>query len=178
MYIRHDESGNVIYVPEDVPDRDFVPTCNVRSVDPPIRRNFIGSMAGPDRETALVRGYIESRVGCKDKDESASCRAFLKAWHAIEADGNTMSIGLAIMRGGSNCVQFYFKIHGIGPVVWLPVLVTASTDRTAHIMRETSANRLALVRPTPKPAPLGDEPPRRFIPPKVDTVLIRPKRPR
>ena len=176
MYIRHDDAGIAIYVPEDVPDRDFVPTGNVRSVDPPTRRHFINNLPPHKRATAPVRGYVESRVGCKNAAESKACRGFLRAWHEIDADGNEMGIDLAIMPSTRNAVQFYFHIHGVGPVVWLPVLVTASNDRTSHIMRETGPDRVAIA-PPPRGPVDPDNQTRRRIPPKVGTVLVTPKRP-
>jgi len=148
-----------------------------RDLDPTVRRNFINSMPPPKRMTALVRGYVESRVGCKDKRESAACRSLLKTWHAIEADGNEMGIGLAVMRAEQDCVQFFFNIHGVGPVTWLPVLVTASNDRTTHILRETSPDRIALAQPTRGPVDPLEEARRRRVPPKPVTVLIPGRRP-
>ena len=175
MYVRHDDDGNVSFVPEDgSPHRDFVPTCNVRAVDPPVRRHFINSKPAYKRATALIQGYVESRVGCKDPEESKACRAFLKTWHSISADGNEMGVDLAAIRASANAVQFFFHIHGVGPVTWLPVLVTASNDRTSHIMRETGACRSAFVEPEGRNSDQVLEPPQRRIPPKVPTVLIRP----
>lgn len=180
MYLRHDDAGNVIYVPEDRPDRDWVPTENVRVTDPVVRRSFINSLTPVKRQTALVRGYIETRVGCDDKAESKACRTFLKAWHALEADGNEMGVELGVVSVVCNKapgVQFYFYIDGVGPVKWLPVLVTASNDRTTHILREVSPDRSVYVQPSRSRGPVDpDAVPRRRIPPKVETVLVPGKR--
>ena len=152
--------------------RDWVPMGSVRAADPPSRRHFINSLPPHKRGTALIRGYVESRVGCKDKDESAACRSFLASWHALGADDNEAGIDIAVMPAKGNAVQFYFHIHGAGPVVWLPVLVTASNERTAHIIRETSYNRVTLA-PDFRPSLMPDGQPNRRIPPKVKTELIK-----
>ena len=154
------------------PVRDWVPMGSVRQCDPPLRRSFINSLAPHKRATALIQGYVESRVGCKNQAESSACQGFLKAWHAIKADGNEAGIDLAVMPAKGNAVQFYFHIHGIGPVLWLPVLVTASNDRTAHIQRETSDHRVRIA-PEFCPAVMPEDEPKRRVPPKVDTVLFK-----
>lgn len=143
-----------------------------KCVDPPVRRHFINNLPPHKRATALIRGYVETRVGCIDKGEAKACRGFLKAWHAIEADGNEMGIELAVMPAKGNAVQFYFNVHGIGPVVWLPVLVTAANNHTHQIMRETGPNRLAIA-PGPRATVDPGDDKRRRVPPKIETVLIK-----
>lgn len=152
--------------------REWVPMGSVRATDPPLRKHFINNLPPHKSATALIRGYVESRVGCKDKAESEACQGFLRAWHAIEADGNEAGIDLAVMPANGNAVQFYFHIHGIGPMIKMPVLVTASNDRTAHIQRETSDHRVRIA-PEFCPAVMPDEERTRRVPPKVDTVLFK-----
>ena len=152
--------------------RDWVPMGSVRATDPPLRKHFINNLPPHKRATALIRGYTESRVGCKDKAESAACQEFLRAWHAIEADGNEAGIDLAVIRVDRCSVQFYFHIHGIGPVVWLPMLVTAANERTSHIQRESGPNRVSIAMEHSSPA-LKDEERTRRVPPKVETVLVK-----
>ena len=91
--------------------------------------------------TALVWGYVESRVGCKNKAESAACRTFLKKWHEIEADGNEMGVDLSIMNADHITALIFFNIEGVGPVTWLPVLITASNEKTTHITPRDQPNQ-------------------------------------
>ena len=126
----------------------------------------------PQRATALLRIYLGNRVGCVDKAESKSCRAMLRSLNEVQADGNEMGIELAIMKAKGPAVQIYFNIHGVGPVVWLPVLVLQANDNLHQIMRETSPDRVAIDRPRPTASDPDADTSRRRVPPKVQPVLI------
>jgi hypothetical protein len=186
--IRHDDDDTPPRIDPPKPAapngvRDFVPVDPVRTVDPPKRIHFINSLPPHKRATALIRGYVEGLIEsngeprtpkgvASKKAEKLAARGFLRAWHDIEADGNEMGIDLAVIPAKGNAVQFFFHIHGLGPVVWLPVLVTESNNHTHHIMRESGPNRIDIA-PGPRAPFDPDDETRRRVPTKIETVLIR-----
>jgi hypothetical protein len=141
--------------------------------DPPTRPGWIRMMKPDQHRTALLRQYVEIRMGCKDADEATKCRSFLKSYSKATSDGNPCGIELAI-RGTSvnDMVAIFAIVPGVGAVSWLPVLLTKRSDRLVHIIRETG-DRMFPVEPPKKEIDPWDEPEkRRSIPPKVVTQLI------
>ncbi|WP_074309220.1 hypothetical protein [Singulisphaera sp. GP187] len=126
----------------------------------------------------LLREYLVTRVGCKNKAESACCRSFLKTLTTMQADGNEMGIELAILPGSRpNTIEIYFHILGVGKVRWLPTLSMQNNERLTQIRRETGLCRVA-VDSQPKARTQNDdsEPKRRCMPPKAETKLIQGQR--
>ena len=84
-----------------------------------------------------------------------------------------MGIDLGVMTAQYSAVQFYFRIHGLGPVAWMPVLVMPANEHTHHIIRETGPYRIEII-PESKSVPRSaDDEGKRRIPPKVKAELIR-----
>jgi len=128
----------------------------------------------PDQQrTALLKEYIESRLGCADKTESANCRSFLKAYSKATRDGNPAGIELAIRETGRfSEVAIFSIIPGIGAVKWLPVLLTKKSDRLVHVIRETGDRMFPIERERKPFDPWDEVKPGRRVPPKVETVLV------
>ena len=150
-------------------------TPSPKGIDPPVRLNFINSMPLHRRATALLRLYLEKRCAAKDRDEAKMAKSMLRALNGVQAGDNAMGVELAIMPAKRPCVQIYFNVHGIGPVVWLPVLVLHSNPELEHILRETGPNRVAIDRSVYRPID-PEARPRKGFPHKADAELIPGKK--
>jgi hypothetical protein len=149
-----------------------------RPPDPPTRPGWIRMLSPAKHATALLRQYIETRLGCVDASESSACRSFLKQFSKATGVSNPAGIELALRETGKHdMVAIFAIIPEVGAVTWLPVLLTKRSDRLAHIIRETGS-RLYPYTPDPKPFDPWDEvePGRRNIPPKVETRIVPGRR--
>ncbi len=147
-----------------------------RKLDPVPRQRWLGVVSPEKRNIALILSYVEGRLTCKDKAEAAACRAWVKAWNGIAANGNPMGIGLAVNWIGSRRVAFWFHVGG-SRVQWLPVLSLESTPKTAHLLRECGPCQLVFEdRVVSRPGGADhDDQGRRAIPPKVEAIFSRGK---
>src|SRR3954447_6884147 len=122
---------------------------STRHLDPPKRAGWVRVLPAHKRATALLRQYIESRVGCVDKSESSCCKTFLGALNAVQADDNAAGVELVIVNGPERgTVAIFCNMHGVGQIPWLPTLVMQGNDRLANIRRETGVSRVAFDPPT------------------------------
>lgn len=147
-------------------------TPTPKGIDPPKRMNWINNMKPHKRATAMLRLYLDKRIGnAKDRDEAKLAKDMLRKLNAVQADGNPMGVELAIMHAERPCVQIFFNVHGIGPVVWLPMLVLQSNTELEHIVRETGPNRVALdyTEYVPKDP---DVPIKRLVAEKIKAAMI------
>jgi len=71
---------------------------STRHLDPPKRVGWVRVLPSHKAATVLLRQYIESRVGCADKHESACCKTFLGTLNAVQADDNAAGIDLVIRK--------------------------------------------------------------------------------
>jgi hypothetical protein len=147
-----------------------------RPPDPPTRPGWIRMLKPAQHATALLRQYIETRLGCVDAYESSACRTFLMQFSKATTGGNPAGIELAIRESGKiGMVAIFAIVPDIGAVSWLPVLLTKRVERIEHIIRETGS-RLYPYAPESKPFDPWVEAGKRGIPPKVETKLVPGKR--
>jgi hypothetical protein len=145
---------------------------SVRDTDPPVRPPWVRTLPTRKRATALLREYLEGRARCEDKEESAACRSFLRAFAMANGGGVSLGYELNIVEAGYLTVGIYAYRPGVmGTAPEVPTLVTHHSSKLKHIVREISESRLAEHRPEPKPRD-PDAPERRNIPPKVNTFLV------
>ena len=150
---------------------------------PPVRPGWINRINDPAKKaTALLRVYLESRVGCTNATESKSCKTMLITLSNYQKEDNVCGIELGIMRGpGFNSVTLYFHNNvSHGAIVWLPSLITESNDRLKHIIREVGPDclRLPFGPQDTEPLSILDGPNRSMyaVPAKVETRLIKGKK--
>src|SRR5690242_3703461 len=133
-------------------------------------------MARELRATFLLRAYLEDRVDIAKRAESTANRSFLRAYNAASRDSDGQPVGLQIgIEPGPQPLagNVFAYIPRVGRAEWLPVLVTDFPDKLEAIHRETSAIPRVQVIPARSSKPRNDdEPRRRVVIPKQETVLL------
>jgi hypothetical protein len=149
-----------------------------RPPDPPTRPGWIRMLKPAQHATALLRQYVEIRMGSVDQAESSACRSFLKQFSKATTGGNPGGVELALRETGkADMVAIFAHVPDIGAVSWLPVILMKRSERIEHIIRETGS-RLYPYAPESKPFDPWDEVEagKRGIPPKVETKFVPGKR--
>lgn len=150
----------------------------MRLPDPVRRPGWIRRLPSADTSTALIREYLDSRVGCVNVDESTDCKTFLVVYASVVASGKRPGVKLSIGRSReAGTALIYFSVNR-AKLADLPSLAVPMSPRIVHILREVSESRLHEIKPDPKPVdPFADDAKRGFpggI--KVETRIIPGRR--
>ena len=146
--------------------------------DPPVRKGWVRNLSPAKRSTALIREYLESRIGCVDANESRLCKSMLRTYATASAGGNPKGHELSIGRCRvSGSALIYISVDGLAKATELPSLVVAISPRITHILREVSEGRLFDIRESKPADPFADEAKRGFPGgAKVETKILPGRR--